>query len=1066
MYHLIHRGVGPVVAAWLSVLVFHAPVALAAPARSASSLPTVVEIGRESVLTSTNSAATHLARESAGPDTFDLYGGTGSLAGKFSDPTGTLPDRQGWIGVDVTDVPPAWHASTFNAANLGGHGEGNRAFWCGREAAEVSGWVTPPGYGNHWNATALYESEPMADPSVGQDVALDFLLNHDSEPGYDFLLVEYQTAGTWNGVLALDGTNKSGGDFAAPGVRFSDVATGVVHFDGNDYGDEDRIRIRFRFSSDGAWSDEDGSWPTDGAAQIDDLSITHSGGTFTEDFEGAGPYLVRSVRQPLAGDFSDVYARFADLDPCVENTTPVIGFIDHGQAPPNGPGFEGNVSTGGSTSASWDYGIPGGFVVNSTGGLSNGLVGIHNFVASPEIDWDLPGSTDDGPEMVGARFEVSVWSHLPFNNLILFAWQVRSRSVGADWSEWRNRGVLEGGGPPNGTWQRFSADVTDLLDPDPEQVQLRLGVVDISRLILDPSRDATPSPVFDDVRFTKYRIGGPVLTMLAVDRAQSGFPVSGSIAATTPSERDALDIPFDMAWDINRFGLTNTPGDSLAFSATAILPGTTVADVRMQWALHKNPYFEDALRAAPARSSDQNVDATGQVWTGEVVAEPVYDRFGSLIEGRYAVDLPDIDFLYPGDVLQYYLEATDSDGRLSTLPGDTRGFGSLTGGWGDSYHRAFTVHGLPSIDALGQPTKLIYDDAFDGSAHSTVLETLGQLGFEEGVHFDVYEVQSPTTLTSNGIGSAGAHGATPEQLAGYDTIVVLWGDRQFQLLSDGTQSGGRDKSEDVDALHGWKLLPGPRNTVYFGDNVASALQGPVFSPAVASYQQDIMGVELLDSDVYETIDAQRAPTVLGLLPDFIRSFATFGSCPDFKSFDGIRPGPTAVAGHAWLSRGGSPYTEPAASVVFDRTVQGHRRVDVTFPFGLDSVYLDVTAPNGRSPRAILLREVFSTMDVQSEGMFVDAPALRTASLSVAPNPFNPRTVVEFVVAVRGGATLRVYNVRGELVRTLHDGVLEAGEHSFVWNGEDEAGGRVSSGVYLVSAITSGFDATRKAVVLK
>jgi hypothetical protein len=221
------------------------------------------------------------------------------------------------------------------------------------------------------------------------------------------------------------------------------------------------------------------------------------------------------------------------------------------------------------------------------------------------------------------------------------------------------------------------------------------------------------------------------------------------------------------------------------------------------------------------------------------------------------------------------------------------------------------------------------------------------LEFFEGIHFDVYEVHAPTSLVSNGIGSAGAHGATPDQLRGYDTIVVLWGDQQYGLLSDGSPSGTSDKGDDVATLRDWKLLPGARNTAYFGDNVASAQQGAVFSPAVASYLQGIMGVELLDADVYEAIDSQRAPTVLGLLPDFIHSFATFGGCPDFRTFDGIRPGPTAVAGHAWLSRSGAPYTEPAASVVFDRVVYGDRKVDVTFPFGLESVTWISRPPTGR-----------------------------------------------------------------------------------------------------------------------
>lgn len=66
----------------------------------------------------------------------------------------------------------------------------------------------------------------------------------------------------------------------------------------------------------------------------------------------------------------------------------------------------------------------------------------------------------------------------------------------------------------------------------------------------------------------------------------------------------------------------------------------------------------------------------------------------------------------------------------------------------------------------------------------------------------------------------------------------------------------------------------------------------------------------------------------------------------------------------------------------------------------------------------------------------------------APNPFNPRTclTVELAQAAQA-ASLTVYDVRGLLVRRLWDGALAAGAHAVWWDGRDEAGGRVASGVY-------------------
>ena len=66
---------------------------------------------------------------------------------------------------------------------------------------------------------------------------------------------------------------------------------------------------------------------------------------------------------------------------------------------------------------------------------------------------------------------------------------------------------------------------------------------------------------------------------------------------------------------------------------------------------------------------------------------------------------------------------------------------------------------------------------------------------------------------------------------------------------------------------------------------------------------------------------------------------------------------------------------------------------------------------------------------------------------IAPNPFNPKTEVRFMLTRPNLAQLNVYNIRGELVRTLVNGRLDRGEHITSWDGNDFAGQRVSSGTY-------------------
>ncbi len=66
----------------------------------------------------------------------------------------------------------------------------------------------------------------------------------------------------------------------------------------------------------------------------------------------------------------------------------------------------------------------------------------------------------------------------------------------------------------------------------------------------------------------------------------------------------------------------------------------------------------------------------------------------------------------------------------------------------------------------------------------------------------------------------------------------------------------------------------------------------------------------------------------------------------------------------------------------------------------------------------------------------------------APNPFNPSTTISFSLPSPGRAELSVYSITGQKIRALLSGPMTAGTHSAVWDGRDDAGEMVSSGVYL------------------
>ena len=83
-----------------------------------------------------------------------------------------------------------------------------------------------------------------------------------------------------------------------------------------------------------------------------------------------------------------------------------------------------------------------------------------------------------------------------------------------------------------------------------------------------------------------------------------------------------------------------------------------------------------------------------------------------------------------------------------------------------------------------------------------------------------------------------------------------------------------------------------------------------------------------------------------------------------------------------------------------------------------------------------------------------------------PNPFNPSTTISYEVPESGATKLVVYNLLGQQVRTLIDNTIEAGYHSIVWDGADEFGRQVASGIYIYRMSSGEFAATRRMMFLK
>lgn len=109
------------------------------------------------------------------------------------------------------------------------------------------------------------------------------------------------------------------------------------------------------------------------------------------------------------------------------------------------------------------------------------------------------------------------------------------------------------------------------------------------------------------------------------------------------------------------------------------------------------------------------------------------------------------------------------------------------------------------------------------------------------------------------------------------------------------------------------------------------------------------------------------------------------------------------------------------------------------------------------------------LDILHQCETTAAPDLAPSRLALGqnhPNPFNPQTEIAFTVHRAGPASLRVYDLKGGLVRSLHEGRLEEGPHAMTWDGRDATGQMSPAGVYFYRLELNGEVGVRKMMLVK
>ena len=84
-----------------------------------------------------------------------------------------------------------------------------------------------------------------------------------------------------------------------------------------------------------------------------------------------------------------------------------------------------------------------------------------------------------------------------------------------------------------------------------------------------------------------------------------------------------------------------------------------------------------------------------------------------------------------------------------------------------------------------------------------------------------------------------------------------------------------------------------------------------------------------------------------------------------------------------------------------------------------------------------------------------------------PNPFNPSTTIDYILPKDSDVNISIFNIKGQKVRTLVKNSFQKGKHSIVWNGKNDAGKSVSSGVYFYKLnVNDVSNHVRKCILMK
>ena len=989
---------------------------------------------------------------------------------QFDTATGQ-PTLDGWSMVDMT----AQIGTYFHVDGPGCSGaaavNGAQSMWCGQwatSAVPYCGWAALPGYGNNWDQQLINRFGSSS---------ITYTCIWDSEPGYDFTYVDYWdiVGGAWVS-LPVNG-----------GAGFYDGTGGPVTETHNFTGPTD---VRFHFTSDGAWSNEDGLWPTtEGAFKVDDIT---SGSGF-EDFEGEACYQLLSDDANWKAEPASPFGLYGGLhsaatlvqeDPCLRPLSSLFGFFDDP--------LNTNYACGGwPLQGAMPYGP-------DAGGLY-----MNNEVWSPFVPNNGSGSQ--------YRLSLLTYRDLPLDNLQFYIWSLRTQDIAGCPTTWDNFNFVYYGGQKD--WIRTAWEVGSLVPGTATDVQVSIGAVDMCVYwcgVYGTGACHSHAPLIDQVRLVRVDTEGPQWNVRHIDLFNDNFPEDGTITGFARS---------DMAQDVlPSANPAILPGDSIAFEVTD--PGGLASDPQFSGpavyvfakvvdrygndmgvpgAAMESPdimrYVGDlsAVKRYPYCGSAGNASAPAGLPAGwhQFRCDAVYTSSGGTVSDRFAGDLMDVAPLktmeavgntgvfVPGHVVRYFLGAKNAlnqwsfwhrtfggGSALYTMEGQGGSQSTVT--LSDATSAACEWSCLPDTevdsdilfvddaDDRGGPAQLYFDWAFDSMG---ILDLV-----------DRFDVIGPSSQVGNSLASR-VKSYQVQLVEKYQKILWNSSDLSAGLVCDGSPpngGSGPEKSLDWTALKFFMDFHPNNPGIYFaGDDLAEEWNTLAHPDAVA-FKGTYMSYLLTTGNhagpvtnlpvsplVYQNTGMPIGPTTM----------TAYGGCAVINDFDVMAPGGPACM----INSSYSVLDGPFGAVMIQQTVNPQATPARVVLSGFAFNFIRDDAPAVPNDRAVHLNNIITWFqNIIPDPIGVDPIAFENKLGDAYPNPFNPTTTIKYSVKERAHVSLKVYNVAGQLVRTLVDEMQAPAEAGFTkeWNGMNDQGQPVSSGVYFYKLMTKNFTQTKKMVLLK